>query len=420
MHRTSANISFIILISTLLASCGLQSSSISSTPTSDLVGTIVAGTMDAFLLATPVPSDTPAPSLTPTITPTPTMPVPIPPGWGVYWNQIYGFAFSHPNLYNCHLTFGYPESDEELVASFHRKDTCLRITDTVQDGVNVEVKLNSEGLSIREVADKYENSLKQANSATGPNVTISEALIHPAGQEGILVIWENNYKGATAFIPFPNSQRIFIFRVYAEEKSDFIEIARKILDTLRFVNQSPELATMATQTAEFFLPPTETSRVEYTDINELLTQAPFRPWLPTYVPEGFSLSKSWVAGYNDGSQQVGLAYSVPGESVDNPLKQLIIVITKTSQEISLDWLFHQPDMVPDTGPSSVLIIPIHQQDAYFWTNFPPRGFTDVLDWREAGINFHVSLFSDWTVLEEGTVYQPSDIISQVANSMAPH
>ena len=77
-----------------------------------------------------------------------------------------------------------------------------------------------------------------------------------------------------AYIPFPNSQKILYFGIGVEQGSDFLETGRQILSTLRFVDQSPALVAMATQTAAAFIPPAETSRTEYTDINELSPMHP--------------------------------------------------------------------------------------------------------------------------------------------------
>ena len=60
------------------------------------------------------------------------------------------------------------------------------------------------------------------------------------------------------------------------------------------------------------------------------------------------MTKSWVSEYADGSQQVGLVYSAPGDPADATIKRLFVQMTRTDKPLTLESIFQRPKS-PSTG-----------------------------------------------------------------------
>jgi hypothetical protein len=420
---------FSIIFLVAMASCDLAKGNKVQSPTEDLVGTIVAGTLEARLSATPAASSTPEPSLTPTITPTPTLPLPVPPDWGVYWNQEYGFAFSHPNLINCHFYETHEKQDDSIpIVFFLTENVCDAPEFWGMDVVNVSVILNNEGLSFRQVIDKQEEKLNEddcldsVDSCIPPNV--SEQPMSYGGQEGVLVTRRGHSISKFAYVPFPDGQKILSIAILLGNKnSDFLADGQELLSTLRFVDASPSLVAMATQTAVSYIPPVVSNKTEYTSIDDLITDAPFRLWLPSYLPEGLSPVNRWVADLSDGSKQVGLLYSAEEDPNDNNVRRMTVLITLSSRLFTMEELYSRPGL----EAQEIQFFPHYVQgydgwQAYsYWTLSPSTGSQAHAEWSVGGLNFHIIISGVWTKPSMNPHYIfEYDVLEAVARSIEPH
>ena len=427
-HKPILPISLLV-IAVFVVACSGRRPTASPVVKNDLVGTIVAGTLEARLSATPVPSSTPALSLTPTITPTATMSMPIPPGWEVYWNQEYGFAFSHPNLVDCHFYETNEKQDDSIpIAFFLIENICDAPEFWNMDVVSVGVLLNSKGLPFRQVLDQQEEKLKQdecldsLESCMAPHV--SEQPMNYGGQEGVLVTQQAHSISLIAYVPFPDSQKILsITTNLGNKNSVFLAESQELLSTLRFVDASPSLVAMATQTAVSYIPPVTLNKTEYTSIDDLIVNAPFRLWLPSYVPEGLSLVKRWVADLSDGSKQIGLLYSAEGDPNDANVRRLTVLITQSSRLFTMEELYSRPGLeAQEIQYFTHYVQGYDGWQAYsYWTLSPSTGSQAHAEWSVGGLNFYITISGVWSkpAMNPHYIFE-YDVLEAVARSIEPH
>jgi hypothetical protein len=408
MKKNTCVLLLTFCIALAAAACSAQPAS----PSVNSIGTAAYQTIMASFSAIPGASLTPA--LSPTFTPTQILPLPVPPGWGIFWNEQYGFAFSHPALVNCHWSGPLHNQEGEHVVSFLTRDTCLVPTDSMRPGVEVLVLNNSQGLSVRQIVDQEKVMQKTPGYMTGPDVVLVEEPFTSTGQAGILLKGKYYGQAMTAYIPFPAGQRVMEFTTTVGN-GDFTQTALQILSTLRFVEAAPALSAMATQTETAYASPAQDAYAEFTDLEALSARASFPLWLPTYLPEGCTFTKGSISVYTDQSAQVSLEYSLPGDPLDANVKRVFISMTKTDQPLTLESLYHRPKLTPRTvgeadlqGASGMISAMI------YWSASAASGNLAHLEWRADGLNFHITLSGDWPAPDEIRIFDLQDLLTRIA------
>jgi hypothetical protein len=411
LHKLGLTILIILLVGVMAAACIRPITVLAPSPESDSVATIVKATLQAFLSATPIPSLIPVPSETPT----PTLPVPMPVGWVIYWSEQYGFAFSHPNLFDCYdqcgLSMTGTSNVEVSVVNLALEKTLMWGTDAPFDGFSLTIGLNKNDLSFRDYVDREKQAI--FTSVMYGGLPIQETDISGGGQNGVLLSLRDGGSLA-AYLPMPNSKMILAFFIGEQYQGSFIDTFKQILSTLRFISDSSPLSAMATQTAAAVTPPVQKSYEEFASLNQLQEQTPFKIWTPAFVPDDLPFLKGWMAEFMDGSQEVALIYSEPGDPADATLRNLEIRITKTDKTLSMDLIHHQFRIIP----LNLTIANMHGQAGYFyWTASVATGNSAHLEWRENGFNFSIELFGDWPQPDAIDPGRLNPLLFQVADGL---
>ena len=81
--------------------------------------------------------------------------------------------------------------------------------------------------------------------------------------------------------------------------------------------------------------------LEFTDLCAVRKSARFPVRLTEFVPKGLPFYHAYISDYADGSENVSLLYSEPGDPLDANLKSLFIQMTEPGQPVTLDSIFHQ-------------------------------------------------------------------------------
>jgi len=219
--------SMLLWIAALVTACGGPMAAASPTSQNGLVSTIVAGTMDALLSATPVPSSTSIPTDTPAATATLVMPQ----EWVVYTNEQYGFQFAHPNLYDCKDQCGITTFLSPNVYSVVNLAVESTLSAGPFDGLSIVVFTNPDAIPLPEIVEQEKQAMLAGPTFIGPPLDITPYIA--GGQTGISMSFAGNISRAI-YIPLANSNKILIFSIGNQHEGSFEETADQILSTLRF------------------------------------------------------------------------------------------------------------------------------------------------------------------------------------------
>ncbi len=217
-----------LLVCIPLASCSTLKGEAPVAPTSDLVGPIVKGTLEAVLSATPVPSDTPEPSLTPT----PTLSAPA--GWVIYKSEEFGFELAHPNLFDCKdqcsMSAFINLGDIQHLVTLAVQST-LKFSGEPFDAISFDIFQNPDGFLLQDFVEQEKQAILAGPMPIGPPTDENPVTI--AEQTGIKMGFGGNVSAAI-YLPFPTGHQILIISICNASEGSFEGIAEQILATLRF------------------------------------------------------------------------------------------------------------------------------------------------------------------------------------------
>jgi hypothetical protein len=205
-----------------LAACSYSAAAAPATQRG-LVETIVAGTMQAFMSATPIPTETS------TETPTPEVPV----GWVKYENEQFGFEFAHPNLFNCQDQCGFKAflgKSEDIDIVTLAVESTLKPGDAPFDGLSFDVLVNAEEASLNDIVNWEWQALTTGPAMIGP--PLEKLPYSVGGQEGIKITLVGNM--SAIYIPFPSSHQILVVSIGNQSENSFGPTADQVLATLTF------------------------------------------------------------------------------------------------------------------------------------------------------------------------------------------
>ncbi|MGD0610392.1 MAG: hypothetical protein ABSB41_02675 [Anaerolineales bacterium] len=152
----------------------------------------------------------------------------------------------------------------------------------------------------------------------------------------------------------------------------------------------------------------------FSDLSAAQKAARFALWLPGYVPDNLPFIKASVADYADGSENVSVLYSEPGDPLDANLKVLNLQIAETDQPITLDTVAHQFKVIA----RDVREVQVRGQTGFtYWSPGGAEGNSAHLDWREGTFNFSISLFGNWPQPDESNPHGLDTMLLQIAGSL---
>ena len=244
---------FFMAFMAILATCSMSEENGTKTPTPTLkmVNAIVGQPAEATFTFTPRPTATPTPTATLTLkpvnaiqaetstatvtaTPNESATQAIPAGWIVYTNEAYGFQFAHPDLYDCKgcgigafINLG----DIQSITTWAVESTIMP-NDAPFDGLSFTLFLNPNAIPLEEFVEQEKQAILAGPGLIGP--PLGETPITVGGQTGVEMSMAGTIPSAI-YIPLPNSHRIMIVSIGEQHEGSFIETARQILSTLRFM-----------------------------------------------------------------------------------------------------------------------------------------------------------------------------------------
>jgi hypothetical protein len=160
--------------------------------------------------------------------------------------------------------------------------------------------------------------------------------------------------------------------------------------------------------------PLPTQYLEFSDLRDAQKATWFPVGLPVSIPEDLPFYKAWISDYADGSENIRVVYTEPGDPLDANLKSIDIQMTKTNQNITLDSITHQ---FKET-PQDVREVPVRGQTGYsYWISSGAAGNSAVLTWREGTVNFRISLSGDWPQPDANHPHGLDDLLLKIAGSL---
>jgi hypothetical protein len=158
--------------------------------------------------------------------------------------------------------------------------------------------------------------------------------------------------------------------------------------------------------------------LEFTQLNEAQGAARFPLLVPTFVPEGIPLHKTWVSDYADGTRKVRILWSEPGgtlyERLHGGKKMVDVQLTMTEIPVSLDSIVSEFNgNVLDARE-----LQVRGHVGYsFWSRSVSAGNWATLTWRDGPLNISVSLFGAWPQPDECNPHGLDGTLLKIAESL---
>jgi hypothetical protein len=162
------------------------------------------------------------------------------------------------------------------------------------------------------------------------------------------------------------------------------------------------------------VPPLPVQTLEFSNLKALQKTASFPIWLPGFVPKGLQFQRGYISDYADGSQDIELFYSEPGDLTDINLKTMMIEMSEPGQPISLDSIFNQ---FKETA-WDVREIQVRGQAGFsYWSPCGACSNSAVLFWHEDNVDIHITLFGNWPAPEESHPHSLDEVMLLVAEGL---
>jgi hypothetical protein len=162
------------------------------------------------------------------------------------------------------------------------------------------------------------------------------------------------------------------------------------------------------------VPPLPEQTLEFSNLKALQKSARFPIWLPGFVPKGLLFLHGYISDYADGSQDIELFYSEPGDLTDINLKTMMIEISEPAPPITLDSIFHQFKLTA----WDVREIKVRGLDGYsYWTPYGAMTNSAGLFWHEDNKDIRITLNGNWPAPDESHPHSLDEVMLLVAEGL---
>ena len=162
------------------------------------------------------------------------------------------------------------------------------------------------------------------------------------------------------------------------------------------------------------VPPLPVQTLEFSNLKALQKSARFPIWLPGFVPKGLLFLHGYISDYADGSQDIELFYSEPGDLTDVNLKTMMIEMSEPTPPISLDSIFNQ---FKETAWDVREIQMRGQAGFSYWSPCGACSNSAVLFWHEDNVDIHITLFGNWPAPDESHPHSLDEVMLLVAEGL---
>jgi hypothetical protein len=162
------------------------------------------------------------------------------------------------------------------------------------------------------------------------------------------------------------------------------------------------------------VPPLPVQTLKFSNLRALQKSASFPIWLPGFVPKGLLFQRGYISEYANGSQDIELFYSEPGDLTDVNLKTMMVEMSEPGQLISLNSIFNR---FKETA-WDVREIQVRGQAGFsYWTPCGACSNSAVLFWREDNVDIHITLFGNWPAPDESHPHALDEVMLLVAQGL---
>lgn len=162
------------------------------------------------------------------------------------------------------------------------------------------------------------------------------------------------------------------------------------------------------------LPPLPVQTLEFSNLKALQKNARFPIWLPGFLPKGLLFLHGYISDYADGSQDIELFYSEPGDLTDINLKTMMIEMSEPAPPITLDSIFHQFKLTA----WDVREIKVRGLDGYsYWTPYGAMNNSAGLFWHEDNKDIRITLNGNWPAPDESHPHSLDEAMLLVAEGL---
>jgi hypothetical protein len=154
--------------------------------------------------------------------------------------------------------------------------------------------------------------------------------------------------------------------------------------------------------------------LEFSNLEALQKTASFPIWLPGFIPKSLLFQRGYIEDYADGSQDIELFYSEPGDLTDVNLKTMMVEMSEPTPPITLDSIFNQ---FKETA-WDVREIQVRGLEGFsYWTPCGACSNSAVLFWREDNLDIHIRLFGNWPAPDESHPHSLDEVMLLVAEGL---